>query len=452
MLKDMEVSIEDMMEFRDMKNSILTDYLDRYPGSIVLSLGMNIPGPKKNNDQILNGFFKGEDTLTELFEKKEYDIEDKVTLNSKAGNVGLFVLRNVNAEELKKEAVGIEENSSLGRLYDIDVYRTDGTQVSRREIGFPGRKCLLCGQDAKICGRSRAHSLEELENKVNSILDAEIIADTARWALIEEVMTTPKPGLVDCCSNGAHKDMDLMTFVNSANALKPYFKKMALCGFNNYKEPKKIFQKIRSIGIEAEEAMYKATGGVNTHKGLIFSIGILSAASAAARKKYGRYSREDIFSIEQDMVKDILLKELAEKKYCRPVTHGENVYRKYGASGVRGEAVTGYQTVREVALKELDEGIAAGHDFEDVKIQTFIALLANVEDSNILSRSDIDTLKKVQWMAGELYRENGVYGNDSKAVLKSWDKLFIEWNISPGGCADLLAIALFIHRLTGGQI
>lgn len=298
--------------------------------------------------------------------------------------------------------------------------------------------------------------VQQANTNNNIVLEIETItkyiADVAQWALLEEVSTTPKPGLVDCFSNGAHKDMNLKTFVDSADALQPYFKKMALCGFINYDNIEVIFPELRKIGRFAEEAMYQATGGVNTHKGLIFSLGILSAAAAVVYRKNGAFLQEEIFATELAMVQKTLLTELCCMKVVDPKTHGEAVYRKYGSMGVRGEAAFAYQTVRTIALPEIYRGKALGQDFERVKLQTLLALLAEVEDSNILSRSNPLRLQHVQKMAKRFYEAGGAYREDSIATFKEWDEKFIDWNISPGGCADLLAIALFIYRLTGGSL
>lgn len=280
---------------------------------------------------------------------------------------------------------------------------------------------------------------------------AQQIAEMAEWALVEEVRTTPKPGLVDCYSNGAHTDMNLQTFLKSAAALRPYFKRMAECGWLYYQTPERIFLKIREIGKEAERAMYRATEGINTHKGLVFSIGILGAAAASVYRRYGRFVREAVFATEQKMVQKILFCELAQQ-HMRPATHGEAVYHKYGSMGARGEALTGYATVREVALPMLESGMREEHEFELVKLQTLLALMGQVEDSNILSRSSMERLREVQHMARAFLNMGGMYRCDSTETMKKWDALFVQWNISPGGSADLLATTLFLYRLTGGNL
>ena len=96
---------------------------------------------------------------------------------------------------------------------------------------------------------------------------AESIGIKAYYALLEEVYTTPKPGLVDLYSCGAHTDMDVQTFERSAEALRPWFIRMAAQGYLLTCTREELFTQIRQTGIMAEKAMFQATDGVNTHKG-----------------------------------------------------------------------------------------------------------------------------------------------------------------------------------------
>ncbi len=278
----------------------------------------------------------------------------------------------------------------------------------------------------------------------------EKIADTARWSLLEEVHTTPKPGLVDYYSNGAHKDMTVRTFEDSANALYPYFELMAEIGWKHYEKPQEIFLRIREIGRLAEEAMYMATNDVNTHKGLIFSIGILSAATAAVLHETEEIQPEDIFVKEMEMVHDVLIQEMsATGMKNESLTNGEKVLKKYGSFGVRGEALSGYATVRNLSLPAFYDGTRRNIDFESVKLQALITLMSQVEDSNILYRSNMDRLKQVQKMSRDFLNNGGMYQKNAMEIMMAWDRQFIDWNISPGGSADLLAITLFIYKITG---
>ena len=103
-----------------------------------------------------------------------------------------------------------------------------------------------------------------------------------RNALLGEVYATPKPGLVDRRDTGAHRDMNYETFLASTEAITPYMVRMFVEGMDATaagQTPEAVFRAIRGIGLEAERAMYAATDGVNTHKGMIFTMGIVLAAA-----------------------------------------------------------------------------------------------------------------------------------------------------------------------------
>ena len=106
------------------------------------------------------------------------------------------------------------------------------------------------------------------------------IGALAFGALLAEVAATPKPGLVDRLTNGAHRDMDFSTFLASACALRHTFDAFAAAGVAGAElSPPALFPRLREIGLAAEQAMFRATDGVNTHKGMIFSLGLLAASA-----------------------------------------------------------------------------------------------------------------------------------------------------------------------------
>lgn len=274
---------------------------------------------------------------------------------------------------------------------------------------------------------------------------AEKIGDMAYRALLEEVYTSPKPGLVDLYSNGAHKDMDVSTFERSADALKPYFAAMAQEGIKHKDSPFEIFSNIRRLGIDAEKAMYHATAGVNTHKGLIFNMGILSAAVGACIERDDTVTLYSLMEMEQAMVRDTLLKEVHGMRDF--TSNGEKNLQKYGTMGARGEAISGYQSIRTISLPVMAKGISEGRDFNLVKLQTLFALMSQVDDSNIIARHNLEALHEVQGLAKEFLSSGGAYQEEAVSILKRMDKDFIDRNISAGGCADLLAVTIFLADL-----
>lgn len=295
-----------------------------------------------------------------------------------------------------------------------------------------------------FCSDYKIHA----QNSGSPEMIAQIIGKCAAMSLLEEVNTSPKPGLVDRLTNGAHKDMNLLTFYCSAQALEPFFIRMAEQGIKEYKDLEQCFRNIREIGIEAEASMYAATGGVNTHKGLIFSLGILCASVGSCYASGKIISVDQIMLQEQQMVRRILMEELDrlnKKTECfARESHGENLYKKMGVTGVRGEAIDGYRTVREIGLPVMIEGMKQKKDFNQIKLQTLMTFMNKTEDTNVLSRTNMQTLLETQKIAEEYLQEGGVYAVNGISRLIELDKYFTEKNISHGGCADLLAISIFL--------
>ncbi|MDD3369992.1 MAG: triphosphoribosyl-dephospho-CoA synthase CitG [Lachnospiraceae bacterium] len=271
---------------------------------------------------------------------------------------------------------------------------------------------------------------------------------TKAWcALLEEVYTTPKPGLVDLHSSGAHIDMDFHTFEKSAWTLKPYFIQMAYQGYNLNCSAEELFVQIRKTGVAAEQDMYRVTNSVNTHKGSIFTLGIFCAAAGHCIAKYGKITQESLQNTQQEMTVRILKQEMEQLKEKKAVSHGEKNYKNYGTTGIRGEAIKGYPTVWKYALPVLRQGIREHRDFNRVKLETLFVLMSRTEDSNILARQNPEVLLQVQRKAAELLKKGMVYAEDAWQKLLDLDVEYTRKNISPGGCADLLATSLFLELL-----
>ena len=176
------------------------------------------------------------------------------------------------AGAVKDLCLRLEEQAPVGRLYDLDVLSPGGEKLSRPQ----SRRCLICGGPVTVCSRSRAHGLAAIRTKTEDILRsfaAGHLAQLARQALEDEVCLTPKPGLVDRRNTGAHDDMDLPLFRRSAAALEPYFCRFVSLGMAGASPAE-----LQALGREAEHAMLTATGGVNTHKGALYSFALLLSA------------------------------------------------------------------------------------------------------------------------------------------------------------------------------
>lgn len=275
----------------------------------------------------------------------------------------------------------------------------------------------------------------------------EWIAGTARWALDEEVKTTPKPGLVDLSSNGAHSDMDAALFLKSSEVLEPCFAQAAWMGISLNLCPETLFTVLRQWGKRAEQEMYSATGDVNTHKGMIFTIGIFCGAIGRCLRD-GRTDTESIRLLEQQMVSRQLQWELRILPQRKAITHGERNYHLYRSRGIRGTAIDGYREVFETALPILRAGKKYNREWNRIKLQTLFALMCCTEDSNIIERKGPDVLKAVQQNARDFLDQGGAYQDGAIEKLQNMDEEFTRANISGGGSADLLALTIFMDRIT----
>ncbi|QTH23855.1 triphosphoribosyl-dephospho-CoA synthase MdcB [Rhizorhabdus wittichii] len=273
-----------------------------------------------------------------------------------------------------------------------------------------------------------------LRGRVDELFDA--IGRQAREALVLEVETWPKPGLVSHVDTGAHRDMDAALLHRSAACLEPFFARLAAAGAAGA-----AMGPLRSIGIAAEAAMRVATGGVNTHRGAIFGMGLLAAA-AGFRTRYGA----------PQSLGAIVAARWGAEIWAGPVelhSHGVQVARRFGAGGARAEAAAGMPSVYGIALPALAQARARGTDEEAARVQACMALIAAVEDSNLLYRGGREGLAFAQAEAAGFLAGGGVEHPDWRDRAAAIHRRFTGRRLSPGGCADLLAMALFVERHGG---
>ena len=404
---------------------------------------MNIAGPYKFSDCIMRAYAEGVAKIYRLLEQNGIEIIKSEQHVEKTGVEGYIAL-NEEPLKIKHLTVQIEDNFELGRLFDIDVIKPNGEKVSRADIGMDGRSCMVCGSQGSGCARSRKHSVEELQHHfIKTICDyfnnqyVDYLAQQAVKALMYEVAVTPKPGLVDRADNGAHKDMNFFTFINSSTALYDYFKKCALKAIEFCdKTPQKLFANLRYLGLEAENKMYQHTFGVNTHKGAIFSFGLIVAAAAYLSEKSEKLSAENILATCADMA------QLSIADFENPNVHksfGKQIFAQQNIKGIRGQAAAGYPDVKP-AFEYLKKCIEKGDSFDIAGAKVLCMLMSKLEDTNVIKRSDTAMLKQVQEKAESIIQQDNI-----EDELKTLNTEFIKLNISPGGCADLLAICFLLY-------
>lgn len=442
----MEVSLTEMLEAREKRAWRQRELLKL--GRTMICFTMNIAGPIKNSPLIGSGYDLGKRLLLGQLDVAGVAVSDFEEVREKTGNECILL---ADAEPLAVKAITaeLEDCAPIGRLFDMDVLRPDGSKVERQELGLPGRRCLLCGESAQVCARSRKHSVEELQAKTREILreavdeaDSREAARYACQALLYEVAITPKPGLVDRENSGSHRDMDFFTFQASAAALQPYFAQCVRIGRQGG-APEKTLRALRLPGKLAEAEMRRATGGINTHKGAIFSMGILCGALGRLdREIWGNPDR--ILDECAAMAKGIVSEDYRDLTPETAKTAGQKLYLRYGITGVRGQAEAGFPAVREVGLPALYTALGMGMDINEAGCAALLELIVHTADTNMIHRGGYEGMLRARLAVKSALERDGFY---SRRTLEELDAYFIENNLSPGGSADLLALTLLLFFL-----
>jgi triphosphoribosyl-dephospho-CoA synthase len=270
---------------------------------------------------------------------------------------------------------------------------------------------------------------------------AERLADLAVDALIDEADLSPKPALVDRRGNGAHTDLNLGLMHASALSLWPAFKEMAEAAIEFGEVGLPLREAIGLIGREGEEVMLATTGGVNTHRGAIWALGLLVAA-AALESTNTKASAVTLRAARLALLDD---------RYApRPLSHGAQVAQRYGARGAREEAQLGFPAVIQRALPQLKRSRAAGHGEQNARLDALLAIMTNLADTCVLYRAGEQGLQTMQLGAQAVLDAGGSASLAGRRRLHDLDEQLIALNASPGGAADLLAACLFIDRIESG--
>lgn len=283
-------------------------------------------------------------------------------------------------------------------------------------------------------------------------------SNMALKALLYEVSLSPKPGLVDRYDDGAHHDMTFTTFIDSSLALAPHFEAYLRAGFmSEATEPYKLFQRLRQLGIKAEQDMFQATGGFNTHKGVNFSLAVILGATGlylkehpdliTEHRKFSAKDTEAICNLCQLICQDLINKDF-DNLHSKPhLSYGEKLYLEYGITGPRGEAASGFPSLTQKALPFFRKK-ASQQDKELTQLQLLVYLMSFVEDGNIIHRGGIEAWETVKQEMLELHQ------TDCDRIsfldrLETYNDKLIKRHLSPGGSADLLALSFYFAFLEG---
>lgn len=442
-----KVQVTDMMAAREARAFRQQELIRKYEKNLIC-FTLNIAGPVKNSDLIQQTFEEGAECIFNQLRVRGIAVLFYEKTHKATGNEA-FIVVDCDIIKIKCIMSEIEDTHPLGRLFDIDVLACDGTKMERGEVGLGERRCLICGGPVHRCSSRRVHPLEELQKKTVQMMEeyflnhfVDKIAGFAMKALLYEVSVSPKPGLVDRFNNGSHHDMDFYSFVDSAAALIPHFKSMVRTGIETAMEPpEKTFRKLQYEGVNAECAMFDATQNVNTHKGAIFSMGIICGAIGRIKGNKGKLTAEQILRECGALSKPYAEFAFNHIEQQRP-TAGCQLYKKYGIKGVRGEAADGFPAVLHAGLPILKKALAEGCTKDEAGSITLLYLLSEAVDTNIIARSDYSTYIDVKKQLNEILNQEKY---PAAAIIRDLDHQFISKNLSPGGAADLLAICWFLY-------
>ncbi|SHG59750.1 triphosphoribosyl-dephospho-CoA synthase [Kaistia soli DSM 19436] len=273
----------------------------------------------------------------------------------------------------------------------------------------------------------------------SSEIEASRVTLLALSALLRELETWPKPGLVSHVDSGSHDDMDAALFRESAFAIAPFWRLLYLAAADGAD-----MAALRTIGIAAEAAMVAATGGINAHRGAIFGIGLLCAASGArdARRISARASLGE--TVRALWGAEILAGPMVLH------SHGSEARRRFSAGGARAEAAAGFPSLYRIGLPALAMARhKAPGDPEAQRVETCFALIAALEDTNLLHRGGRDGLTFAQYESRLFLAEGGVAHPDWRDRAASIHRRFVRRRLSPGGAADLLAATLLVDAIEG---
>ncbi|MFP6850285.1 MAG: triphosphoribosyl-dephospho-CoA synthase [Pseudomonas sp.] len=268
---------------------------------------------------------------------------------------------------------------------------------------------------------------------------SECLADLAVDALIDEADLSPKPGLVDKRGSGAHTDLHLGLMHASALSLWPCFKAMADAALEHGAVSLALREAIGQIGRAGEAEMLRVTDGVNTHRGAIWALGLLTAAAALDARSLGA---GDV------TLRAARLALLNDRR--APVngdSHGARVCRLYGVRGAREEAQLGFPAVTQQALPQLQRSRESGAGEQNARLDALLAIMTTLTDTCVLYRAGLAGLSSMQSGARAVLKAGGCASLEGRRRLRELDYDMLRLRASPGGAADLLAASLFLDRL-----
>ena len=286
------------------------------------------------------------------------------------------------------------------------------------------------------------------------------MAALAERALRRELDTPLKPGLVGPDSSGAHTDMDYALMQKAIAALRPYWSRMAKAS---------VPPLLQMIGIEAEKAMKKATGGVNTHRGAIFALGLALNArgmevTVTEEVMQNRLCKIAGVILHNGLI-DSALHFTAQGAPASQRTHGEQAVKQYGVKGAREMALEGYKDLwtnwlpyyrDTLGLRPRESVIPSEASVSSIQ-RTLLHIMSTLDDTCVIHRVGYERAQEVKREAADVLmaEEKWFFAKPCEKYFSSagnnLQDLCVRYaaeGISPGGAADMLALTILIDSLT----
>lgn len=276
---------------------------------------------------------------------------------------------------------------------------------------------------------------------------AKWIGECVLKAILMEACTWPKPGLVTPVSQGSHTDMDIWLFITSSVAIAPCFHDCAQLGENHQGTPQTLFHAVRTTGVRYEQRLLQSTHQVNTQRGILFAGSLLAAAAGWLSGRQETLSYPALSRSVMAICHDLCRNDFAALAHRPPQTNGEKLYLEHGVTGVRGEAENGFPLVCDVGLPALHQALDAKLSWREALVHTLLALMAQCDDTTVLSRGGPAALAEIQRRAQRLMASGGMLSPDIESALNDFTAWCLEQWVSPGGSADLLALCLAMYFL-----
>lgn len=264
------------------------------------------------------------------------------------------------------------------------------------------------------------------------------LAELAVQALLDEVHLTPKPGLVDLRSSGVHQDLTVALMERSAESLRVTFGSFARAAGQHPWVNQYLREELARLGRLGEHVMMQATGGVNTHRGAIWALGLL-LGGLGVRQAPGTVT--GLLNNAGELAR------MTDRFYSPgTASNGAKARLRYGVDGAREQAAQNFPQIMD-GLHQLYRSRQAGACEQAARLDALLAIAANLSDTCVVHRSGVEGLRWMQQQAQQVLAAGGYATAAGRERYEVLDAGMQKKNASPGGAADLLSACLFIDGL-----